>query len=650
MKQRLLKTTATLLSMVMLLSMIVLPTTAETPGASTLSDAALIESLHWSGKAPSSATIESAESGNKYLKVKWNGTENYPVIYFDDVPTDLTNYTVNIDFITLVDAEASHGKLLALICASGESSSIAEWGYKSGYYAAHENGVISDRNAGAYYISGMWSGANGKFLTEAENGVGAQHTVSATIVVDSAQAKGFTASLSLDDYKLTPTLNKNFASSKIGIKSYKNEIFGIDNIEVIDNTTGDVVYSEDFEEYDYLSGLDLATSYGLESTLTENPKSLTVETGASGSYLKVNYSNASSSYPAFVLKEDIVPRNLTDYTVSVDLIVLNNGNGQLIDLQYATSGSKNGEVGFRTGSHTAGSTNNYGKLHIANMATSSENYYFGDNPFDGITNANGDKHTIEVTVKADAIGEVATIMVKVDGVVLSTSNTATLTTSRIAFSGAKGCIYGVDNLKVTNNAIGDVIYYENFEDEGTISYKDISAYRSEDGYTAPVNPTNDKMLFAGWFTDVACTTPIASDVVSGPAYAKFVDANVLSVGVQIPVNTPADADEAEVRLVTTISSLNFSKVGFLMMYNGVTVDRSSSVVYSSIQAMGDTYRPTKFSPESRYFTTYTITETPAEATIGVALYWKTLDGTTVTTAVTDVVVADVIAANAAIQA
>ena len=164
-------------------------------------------------------------------------------------------------------------------------------------------------------------------------------------------------------------------------------------------------------------------------------------------------------------------------------------------------------------------------------------------------------------------------------------------------------------------------------------YDDISPYRTGN-YTAP---TRAGYVFAGWYEDAAFTTPIAQSVTEGPAYAKFVDAQVLAVKWQLSAQTNAQSAETKIRLVTTVDTLNFRKVGFRVDFGGIRqLDLTSKEVYRHVMGFqsGETtyYEPDVFSPESQYFMTAIISgvkNTHFDTNFTVVPYWVTLDGTTV---------------------
>lgn len=165
----------------------------------------------------------------------------------------------------------------------------------------------------------------------------------------------------------------------------------------------------------------------------------------------------------------------------------------------------------------------------------------------------------------------------------------------------------------------------------TEAVADISAYRTEGAYTAP---EKDGYVFAGWFTDEACTTPVTTQTAN--VYAKWVTEKVLGVKGQLTANTTAESDKTDFRFVTTVDSLDYQNIGFEITVGTNTRTLSSTSVYKRITASADgvafEYEPTVFSEASEYFYTYTIKNIPKDSfgtEIKVAAYWTTLDGTKV---------------------
>ena len=174
-----------------------------------------------------------------------------------------------------------------------------------------------------------------------------------------------------------------------------------------------------------------------------------------------------------------------------------------------------------------------------------------------------------------------------------------------------------------------------------VYYEDISAYRAENGFTAPEAPAG--YIFAGWYKDKACTTEnaVKKSETEVAAYAKFVDASLLTIQAQITAGTTADSGTTNIRFLTAVNDLNYRKVGFKINIHKAsgTVERNyaNNVVYDTLTAMvGDetwNYKPKDlFGNTATYFKAQIIRNVPKsdfDVSFEVTPYWETLDGTTV---------------------
>ncbi len=156
-------------------------------------------------------------------------------------------------------------------------------------------------------------------------------------------------------------------------------------------------------------------------------------------------------------------------------------------------------------------------------------------------------------------------------------------------------------------------------------------------------------LFAGWFVNDTCTTALTAlnQNLAENVYAKYVDARILGVKAQITANlidNRTDNDgEGSIRFVTTVDSLSYQKVGFVLKIGDVVENVGSDEVYTVLYAVNDSetelteYHPyEEFSPSSLYFKTFTLTgfkedgkKYNYDTEISVTPYWVTQDGTTV---------------------
>ncbi len=168
---------------------------------------------------------------------------------------------------------------------------------------------------------------------------------------------------------------------------------------------------------------------------------------------------------------------------------------------------------------------------------------------------------------------------------------------------------------------------------------EVSHYIQGEKRTAP-KPTKDgyrDWIFAGWFTDEACSTAIAKDTVSGVYYAKFVPAELLSVRCQTLKDTDAAARNSKLRVVSTVDNLNYNRVGFAFkMGDKKSFEFDTTTVYQRIEEVAGgvsfDYVPKDFHPLAGYFTTVTlinISNEDFQTGFLISPYWETRDGTVV---------------------
>jgi hypothetical protein len=169
----------------------------------------------------------------------------------------------------------------------------------------------------------------------------------------------------------------------------------------------------------------------------------------------------------------------------------------------------------------------------------------------------------------------------------------------------------------------------------TVFYTDISQYRTGGNYTAP---EKDGTVFCGWYQDADGTKYMTEAEANEAtmAYAKFVDQDVLSVARQITYDTTENSTETNLRLVTTVDSTNYRKVGFSIQRGEDTSEQGFTTVYERILgrngAVLTEYKPTVFSDESQYFLALEIEQLPQEifdTQFTVIPFWITPDGTRV---------------------
>ncbi|MBQ9392916.1 MAG: hypothetical protein IJU18_02835 [Oscillospiraceae bacterium] len=161
------------------------------------------------------------------------------------------------------------------------------------------------------------------------------------------------------------------------------------------------------------------------------------------------------------------------------------------------------------------------------------------------------------------------------------------------------------------------------------------------GAVAPASIPAGK-IFGGWYSDEACTVPVAEDYV-GQAFARFVDADVLGVKSQQGLSKTAEGKN-RLRVVTSVDSMDYQEVGFHVTYNNAsgvekTVTASGTAVYATLTGYTDpntaeTYQPTVFSSQSIRFAAFRLVASDAVVAqnsdgITIQPYWVTADGVTV---------------------
>jgi len=118
-------------------------------------------------------------------------------------------------------------------------------------------------------------------------------------------------------------------------------------------------------------------------------------------------------------------------------------------------------------------------------------------------------------------------------------------------------------------------------------YDDISPYRQHkdtNGYyvdypslTYEDGSDYNQYIFAGWFhTKNSTTTTILNATTSGPAYAKFIPASLLSSKVQLGTGTTMDSAFAPIRILSCILDLALAKLAC-----SLKIENEESVIYTS---------------------------------------------------------------------
>lgn len=174
----------------------------------------------------------------------------------------------------------------------------------------------------------------------------------------------------------------------------------------------------------------------------------------------------------------------------------------------------------------------------------------------------------------------------------------------------------------------------------------VKEYKNVTAGVAPTENIPEGYIFAGWYKDNTCLSPVTPGSTADKAFAKFVDKRILGVKVQAKLGYDSENDSyylpsesTDIRFATTVDSSKYKRVGFKFLINGKESIKDSDTVYEKLYAVGtfsgepETYRPyEKFSIQSIYFKAFTIMGIKAtnyDTPIQVTPFWETLDGTVV---------------------
>ena len=100
-----------------------------------------------------------------------------------------------------------------------------------------------------------------------------------------------------------------------------------------------------------------------------------------------------------------------------------------------------------------------------------------------------------------------------------------------------------------------------------------------------------------------------------------------------------------IRFITSVDSLKYRNVGFKITFNGKTIDKQMTKVYTALNAGGKKISPKVFSEDSNYMEAYALNNIPQSAfgkEFTVTPYYTTLDGTIVEGATNTFTIANMI--------
>ena len=168
---------------------------------------------------------------------------------------------------------------------------------------------------------------------------------------------------------------------------------------------------------------------------------------------------------------------------------------------------------------------------------------------------------------------------------------------------------------------------------GHYGMAEVSTYRESNTY-----PSKDGYVFAGWYQDAAFQNPVTDTTPETGAYAKFVDADVLTVRCQLKKDTLIESPATELRVITSVDSLEYQEVGFEIKAGGKQLVTTSKTVYNKIYGYVDETQK-EYVPEdvfsktdSKYFMTKKLVNIPRtefDQVFQITPFWTTMDGTKV---------------------
>lgn len=353
-------------------------------------------------------------------------------------------------------------------------------------------------------------------------------------------------------------------------------------------------------DYYYIKNFQVITETAAEAPDGLYPSNLFADSKIYGEYFndtsaKGTLAVVDEEYVLQVVQGAVIPTQTAvtanKYTISFDALLPENGS----------------DVGIRFKANAAG-TSDFRGLRFLNTGWGSVAVYSKTPTAQGSL---GDNATPRPTA-----GDWMHVEVVVD----ATNVTVTLT------SGTTGKSHTYDVWEY--NSAGDTLgqYIAIYQEGSATTIKNFQIVEAYD-VTAEETPTKDGYVFSGYYADAEGGTLYTEE--SGEAYRKFVDANVLSVKAQLSDGTDGNKD---IRFVTTVDSLNYTKVGFQITVGSKTITKESRTVYESLAAGTEQVSPSVFSSQSQYMAAYSLWEIPTSAfdtDITVQAYWETPNGTVV---------------------
>ncbi len=351
-------------------------------------------------------------------------------------------------------------------------------------------------------------------------------------------------------------------------------------------------------DYYYIKNFQIITETAAEEADGLYPSNLFADSKIYGEYFndtnaKGTLAVADEAYVLQVVQGAVIPTQAEitadKYTISFDALLP--GNGSDVGIRFKADAAGTAAFrGLRILNTTWGSVAVYSKTLTAQTS-------LGDN----------------ATPRPTA-GDWMHVVIAVD----ATNVTVTLTSGTTG----KSHTYNVWEYNTAGDTLGQYIaIYQEGSDTTIKDFQIVTAQTVSDQEI----PVKDGYLFSGYYADAALSEQYTE--ITGTAYRKFVDANVLSVKAQ-----KSDGDTAgrkDVRFVTSVDSLNYGKVGFEITVGNKTITKETTTVYEPLQAGTAQVDPSTFSSQSQYMAAYSLWDIPESAfdtDIKVRAYWVTPDG------------------------
>ena len=192
-------------------------------------------------------------------------------------------------------------------------------------------------------------------------------------------------------------------------------------------------------------------------------------------------------------------------------------------------------------------------------------------------------------------------------------------------------------------AISSISVMAYAEDNNNQLIDESGSYAIGDYWSERKAPIKEDYVFGGWYKEIGdAYEPLTANEAeeTETAYAKFVPAYVLSVKAQNEAGVTADTDNTSVRIITSLDSKQYKKVGFdiwlankKQLFKEDNTALETTRVYRGVM-VGDTPKDANvlFGTASQYVGVWELTniaKSNYNKIIYVRPYWITMDGTKV---------------------